>query len=140
MVHIATNTPTGRGCQSLSVSREAVPTLNQCGRVGIDRDRALCRSKTLQRTAGLRKVRSFPNGVANGSNRPEAEVPIVHRPTAAVQNGSSTLGKDRAGISASSFCGMLSVGVCAPPSFFRKPRLAQALDAGRANLALGRID
>jgi len=30
-----------------------------------------CGSKTLPRTAGMRKYRSFANGWANGSNRPE---------------------------------------------------------------------
>ena len=37
----------GLGRQSVSMSREAVPNLNQSSRIGTDRDRALCRSKTL---------------------------------------------------------------------------------------------
>ena len=58
MVQIATNTPSGLGCRSrnlsreartLSMSREAVSNLNQCSRVGTDRDGAVsCGSKTLR--------------------------------------------------------------------------------------------
>jgi hypothetical protein len=65
MVQIATNTPSGLGRRSLSLSREArtlsmsreaVSNLNQCSRVGTDRDGAVsCCSKTLPWTAGMRK-------------------------------------------------------------------------------------
>ena len=65
MVQIATNTPSGLGRRSLSLSREArtlsmsreaVSNLNQCRRVGTDRDGAVsCGSKTLPWTAGMRK-------------------------------------------------------------------------------------
>ena len=66
-VQIATNTPSGLGRRSLSLSREArtlsmsreaVSNLNQCSRVGTDRDGAAsCGSKTLPWTAGMRKLR-----------------------------------------------------------------------------------
>ena len=36
-VYIGTNAPTGPESQTLSMSREAVPNLNQCSRVGTDR-------------------------------------------------------------------------------------------------------
>jgi hypothetical protein len=92
MVQIATNTPSGLGRRSLSLSREArtlsmsreaVSNLNQCSRVGTDRDGAVsCGSKTLPWTAGMRKYRSFGNGLPNRSNRPLAEVPprVLDRP------------------------------------------------------------
>ena len=51
------------------MSREAVSNLNQCSRVRTDRDGAAsCGSKTLPWTAAVRKQRSLPNGVADGSN------------------------------------------------------------------------
>jgi hypothetical protein len=52
------------------MSCEAVSNLNQCSRVGTDRDGAVsCGSKTLPWTAGMRKYRSFPDGSANAPNR-----------------------------------------------------------------------
>jgi hypothetical protein len=67
MVWITTNAPTGPRRQSVSMSREAVRNLNQCGRVGIDRGGAASRgSKTLPWTAGIRKERALPDGSANG--------------------------------------------------------------------------
>jgi hypothetical protein len=56
--------------QRLSLSRQAVPSLNQRNRVGTDRDGGS--SNALPWTAGVRKDRSFNKGSANGSNRPEA--------------------------------------------------------------------
>ena len=51
----------GPGRQSLSISREAVPNLDQRIRVGADRDGAeSCFSKTLQWTAGLRQIAAIP--------------------------------------------------------------------------------
>ena len=81
MVQIATNTPSGLGRRSLSLSREAralsmsreaVSNLNQCRRVGTDCDGAVsCGSKTLPWTAGMRKKRALlPDGLANGTNLP----------------------------------------------------------------------
>ena len=56
MVHIATNPPSGPGRQSLSMSREAVPNLIQCVRVGTDRGKGIPAGRnTLQWTAGMRK-------------------------------------------------------------------------------------
>jgi hypothetical protein len=70
MVQIATNTPSGLGRRSLSLSREArtlsmsreaVSNLNQCSRVGTDRDGAVsCGSKTLPWTAGMRRFATSP--------------------------------------------------------------------------------
>ena len=72
MVQIATNTPSGLGRRSLSLSREArtlsmsreaVSNLNQCSRVGTDRDGAVsCGSKTLPWTAGMRKTAVIHRG------------------------------------------------------------------------------
>jgi hypothetical protein len=56
MVYMTTIAPTRPGRQSLSLSREAVPDLNQCNRVGIDRDHGVSAVRlTLQWTAGMRK-------------------------------------------------------------------------------------
>jgi hypothetical protein len=45
--------------------RAVSPGLNQCSRVGTDRDGAVsCGSKMLLWTAGLRKQRSLPNGAS----------------------------------------------------------------------------
>ena len=64
---------------SAGVSREAVSNLNQCSRVGTDRDGAVsCGSKTLPWTAGMRKQRSLPNGTANGSSRPLRTTDFLH--------------------------------------------------------------
>lgn len=80
MVQIATNTPSGLGRRSLSLSREArtlsmsreaVSNLNQCSRVGTDRDGAVsCGSKTLPWTAGMSNYRTSADGLANGRVRP----------------------------------------------------------------------
>ena len=84
MVQIATNTPSGLGRRSLSLSREArtlsmsreaVSNLNECSRVGTDRDGAVsCGSKTLPWTAGMSNYRTSADGLANGRVRPEARV------------------------------------------------------------------
>ena len=58
MVYIATNAPTNASWarESLSTSREAVPNLNQCIRVGTDRGKGISAVRTtLQWTAGMRK-------------------------------------------------------------------------------------
>jgi hypothetical protein len=82
MVQIATNTPSGRRslslsreARTLSMSCEAVSNLNQCSRVGTDRDGAVsCGSKTLPWTAGMRKHRSFADGLMGRDRRFEAAV------------------------------------------------------------------
>ena len=52
-----------REAQTLSTSRQAVPNLNQCIRVGTNRHGAVsCGSKTLPWTAGMRKYRPCLDG------------------------------------------------------------------------------
>jgi hypothetical protein len=63
---IGTNAPSGRGRQSLSVSRRAVPNSNHCIRVGTDRDEGVWPFEAATRTAGVRKERPFADGVAEG--------------------------------------------------------------------------
>ena len=71
MVHIGTNAPSCPGRQSLSMSREAVPSSNRCIRVGTACDHGISAVRlTLQWTAGMRKYRPFADGSANASKRP----------------------------------------------------------------------
>ena len=54
------NAPTGRGRRTLSLSREAVPNLNQCSRVGTACDKGVGRSKPPPGTARAHKSGHSP--------------------------------------------------------------------------------
>ena len=70
-----TNTPSGVGRQSLSMSREAVPNSNQ--RTGREQGISALRM-TLYWTTGMRKLWPFREGLADGQSRPEGDLQGRH--------------------------------------------------------------
>jgi hypothetical protein len=69
LVQMKTNAPTGPGRQSLSMSRLAVPDLNQCIRVGTDRDWGVSLSKDVAADGRSAQKRSLTDVVENGPIR-----------------------------------------------------------------------
>jgi hypothetical protein len=59
-VQMGTNAPTGRGRQSLSMSRGPAPNSNQCIRVGTDRDKGVWQFEAATRDGRSAQIAAVP--------------------------------------------------------------------------------